>query len=217
MVGWNPTLIVSHGAAGNSWPVSTLYRDLFRRVDLLRTLGACLCAHAVLARNTAALGLLGEESGDPCVVDEVGGTGKGSGQDQIQEDAIGSSAMPSSRCDKKNAHLRVEKAGGRFNDANSRIECLQSVVCALVVADHGGNVKLQVLWVQLSNKAVDHALLLARRNLQVGAGKSKIADDLSSLLSVRKCPERPSDHTNGDRGCFLVGDGQDCLCLAPVD
>lgn len=69
MVGRDPRLIVSSCAGGNSWAISANNADLVSGVDLLGTLGRTLCALAALATTL----LLGEQSGDPGVVDEVDG------------------------------------------------------------------------------------------------------------------------------------------------
>lgn len=67
MVGRYPGLVVSLCARGNSWAVGTNDADLVGRIDLLSTLRGSLCALTTL---TTAL-LLGEEGGEPGIVDEV--------------------------------------------------------------------------------------------------------------------------------------------------
>ena len=85
MLGGDPALVESTGlcAAGDGRAVGTNNGDLVGGVDLLGLAGGALGALAALA---AAL-LLGEESGDPSVVDEVAGTGKDTAEDEVEEDA----------------------------------------------------------------------------------------------------------------------------------
>lgn len=78
----NPALVVLR-AGCNSRAISTNNSDLLSGVDLLGALGRLLSALATLA---AAL-LLGEESGDPSVVDKVDGASESAKKDKVQEDA----------------------------------------------------------------------------------------------------------------------------------
>lgn len=83
MVGGNPGLVVGLSTAGDSRTVGTNNADLVGRVDLLGATGGAL---GTLTTLSAAL-LLGEESGDPSVVDEVDGSSKDTGEDEVEEDA----------------------------------------------------------------------------------------------------------------------------------
>lgn len=78
----DPALVVL-GARGDRRAIGTDNSDLLRGVDLLGALGRLLGALTTLA---AAL-LLGEESGDPGVVDEVDGSNEGAEEDEVKEDA----------------------------------------------------------------------------------------------------------------------------------
>ena len=82
MRGRDPALVVLR-ARGDSRAVSADNANLLGGVDLLRALGRLLGALTTLA---AAL-LLGEESGDPGVVDEVDGSNEGAEEDEVKEDA----------------------------------------------------------------------------------------------------------------------------------
>jgi hypothetical protein len=79
----DPALVVRLCARSNSGTISTNDGDLVSRVDLLGSEGRLLRALATLA---AAL-LLGEESGDPGVVDEVGNATEHAEDNEVQEDA----------------------------------------------------------------------------------------------------------------------------------
>ena len=83
VMGRDPGLVVGSGTAGDSRAISTDNADLVGRVDLLGTARRALGALAAL---TATL-LLGEEGGNPGVVDEVDGTSKYTAEDEVEEDA----------------------------------------------------------------------------------------------------------------------------------
>jgi hypothetical protein len=78
----NPALIVRLCAGSDSGTISTNNGNLVGGVDLLGTKRRLLCALATLA---AAL-LLGEEGGDPGVVDEVRDAAEDAKNDEVQED-----------------------------------------------------------------------------------------------------------------------------------
>ena len=82
MRGGDPALVVL-GASGDSRAVSAHNTDLLSGVDLLRALRRLLSALATLA---AAL-LLGEEGGDPGVVNEVYSASEGAEENKVKEDA----------------------------------------------------------------------------------------------------------------------------------
>jgi len=71
------------GAARDGGAISTDDGNLLGRVDLLGATGRLLRALTALAAAT----LLGEEGGDPGVVDEVDGATEGAQQDEVEEDA----------------------------------------------------------------------------------------------------------------------------------
>lgn len=87
MVGRNPGLVVGsttcQGTAGDSRTISTDNADLLGRVDLLAATRGALGSLTTLAATL----LLGEEGGDPGVVDEVNSTGKDTAEDEVEEDA----------------------------------------------------------------------------------------------------------------------------------
>jgi hypothetical protein len=83
MRSWDPALIVGFSTRGDGRAVGTDNSDLVGGVDLLGATGRLLGALATLA--TALL--LGEEGGDPGVVDKVDGSGKGTKDDKVQENA----------------------------------------------------------------------------------------------------------------------------------
>lgn len=83
VLGRDPALIIGLRTASDSGTIGANNRSLIRGIDLLRATGGLLSTLATLA---AAL-FLGEESGDPGVVDEVDGSGKGGQEDEVEEDS----------------------------------------------------------------------------------------------------------------------------------
>ena len=83
VVGRDPRLIVGRGTAGDSRAISTDNADLVGRVDLLGTARRALGTLAALAATL----LLGEESGDPGVVDEVDSASESAEENEVEEDA----------------------------------------------------------------------------------------------------------------------------------
>ena len=83
MVGRDPGLVVGGSTAGDSRTIGTDNADLLGRIDLLGTAGRALGALAALAATL----LLGEEGGDPGVVNKVDGTSKDTAEDEVEEDA----------------------------------------------------------------------------------------------------------------------------------
>jgi hypothetical protein len=79
----DPALVVGLCAGGDSGAVGTNNSNLIGRVDLLGAERRLLRALATLA---AAL-LLGEEGGDPGVVDEVGDSAEDAENNEVQENA----------------------------------------------------------------------------------------------------------------------------------
>lgn len=86
VAGGDPALVkaTSVGAAGDSRAVGANNRDLLGGVDLLALTGGARGALAALA----AAALLGEESGDPGVVDEVADAAEGGEEEEVEEDAV---------------------------------------------------------------------------------------------------------------------------------
>jgi hypothetical protein len=89
--GRDPALVESTSlcAASDGRAVGTNDGNLVGRVDLLGLAGGALGALAALA----AAALLGEESGNPGVVDEVDDTAEGGEEEEVEEDAVGDSAL----------------------------------------------------------------------------------------------------------------------------
>ena len=85
MLSRNPALVetASLRAAGDSRAVSTDDGDLVRGVDFLALARRARGALAALAAAT----LLGEESGDPGVIDEVDDAAEGGEEEEVEEDA----------------------------------------------------------------------------------------------------------------------------------
>lgn len=79
--GGDPALVVLC-AARDSRAVSANNGNLLRGVDFLGALGRLLGAFATLAATL----LLGEEGGNPSVVDEVDSSSKGAEEDEVEED-----------------------------------------------------------------------------------------------------------------------------------
>lgn len=82
MRGRDPALVVLR-ARGDSRAVSADNANLLGGVDLLRALGRLLGALTTLAATL----LLGEESGDPGVVDEVDSASESAEENEVEEDA----------------------------------------------------------------------------------------------------------------------------------
>jgi hypothetical protein len=84
--GGDPALVESASlcAAGDSRAIGADDRNLVSGVDLLALAGRARGALAALA----AAALLGEEGGDPGVVDEVADTAEGGEEEEVEEDAV---------------------------------------------------------------------------------------------------------------------------------
>ena len=81
---WDPALVVSRRGGGNGGAISADNADLLGWIDFLGSLGRALCALATL---TASL-LLGEQGGDPSLVNEIAGTSKSASEDKVEEDTV---------------------------------------------------------------------------------------------------------------------------------
>jgi hypothetical protein len=90
----DPALIVRLCAAGDSGAVSADNGNLIGRVDLLGAERRLLRALAALAATL----LLGEEGGDPGVVDEVRDSAEDGENDEVQEDTVGWMLVCDSKC-----------------------------------------------------------------------------------------------------------------------
>jgi hypothetical protein len=90
----DPALIVRLCAAGDSGAVSADNGNLVGRVDLLGAERRLLRALAALAATL----LLGEEGGDPGVVDEVRDSAEDGENDEVQEDTVGWMLVCDSKC-----------------------------------------------------------------------------------------------------------------------
>lgn len=84
MAGRDPALVKALRAGGDGGAVSANNGDLVGGVDLLGLAGRALSALAALA----AAALLGEESGNPGVVDEVAGAAESGEEEEVEEDAV---------------------------------------------------------------------------------------------------------------------------------
>lgn len=78
-------------------------------------------------------------------------------------------------------HLRIEDASILLNNADSLIEGRDSVVGAVDVAQNGGQVQSQLLWVKLGCEGVDQVLLLASWDLDIVSCCRQVADDVRAL------------------------------------
>jgi hypothetical protein len=83
VLGRNPALVVRLGAASDSGAISADNSNLLGRINLLGATGRLLRALATLSAAT----LLREKGGDPRVVDEIGSSGEGSDEDEVEEDS----------------------------------------------------------------------------------------------------------------------------------
>jgi hypothetical protein len=77
--------------------------------------------------------------------------------------------------------LRIEDTSILLNNADSLIEGRDSVVGAVDVAQNGGQVQSQLLWVKLGCEGVDQVLLLASWDLDVISCCRQVADDVRAL------------------------------------
>ena len=141
MSGGDPALIESTSlcAAGDSRAVGTNDGNLVGGVNLLGLAGGTLGALAALA----AAALLGEESGDPGVVDEVADAAEGGEEEEVEEDTgRGIELVCGSRVcwTWESLHLRVEPAHRSLNDADSFVVDLASVDLAGGALEHGSKV-----------------------------------------------------------------------------
>lgn len=217
MTGGNPALVeaTSLSTGGNSRAVSTDNGDLVSRVDLLALAGGAAGALATLA---AAL-LLGEQSGDPGVVDEVDDAGEGGQEEEVEEDAVRHAVLVNifwnalCRCwDVINLHLRIEPANRRLNNADSLVVDLTSVDLACSALQHGGEVQAQVLRVHLSRERVCESLALAggdRDAIALGGEVAEDGRDLRRARDVYGSGERAANDQDLDGLGLLVVDVED--------
>jgi hypothetical protein len=213
VVGRDPRLVVGsttgQGTAGDSRAVSTDNADLLGRVDLLAATRGALGTLTTLAATL----LLGEEGGDPGVVDEVDGTGKDTAEDQVEEDAVatGQSVIDqANELRKRCLHLRVEEAGRSLNNRYSAVESRVGVQHSKVVLEDGGQVEGQILRVHVGSEAVGGSLLLAGRDQQVVLGDGQVVDGLG-------VHEGATDEAKVNGSSLVVGDGQNRVGCVAID
>lgn len=162
-------------AAGDSWAIGTDNAGLVGRVDLLCSLRRALGTLAALATTL----LLGEQSGDPGLVDEVAGSGEDTGEDEVEEDAVRLYQYGLFKREGTDdcSHLRVKERGGSLDNGDGLVEHLLGEHGTLGVLDDGGQVEGQVLGVHLGCEAVGKRLLLAGRDGDIVAGGRQVADN----------------------------------------
>jgi hypothetical protein len=212
----DPALIVLC-TGGDSWAISANNSDLLGGVDLLGALGGLLSTLTTLA---AAL-LLGEEGGDPGVVDEETGTSEGAEEDEVKEETrqdisfrliLDELPRVASWVD---LHLRVEDAVGPLDNSNSLVVGGDSEDGVLGVPQDSDELETEVLGVHLGGEGVGYSLLCTSRDLDRVLLRSKVAQDLE--LAIDLLEQRATDdvHANGLR--LIVGDGQAGLSGMAVD
>ena len=95
-----------------------------------------------------------------------GGKGKGTGNGEAEGNRQG------------NLHLRIEDAGVWLHDADCLIERLNRMSRAVFVGDHGREIELEILGLQIGGETVADAVLFAGRYLDVVASCRQVADNL---------------------------------------
>lgn len=213
----NPALVeaTSLSTGGNGRAVSADNGDLVSRVDLLALAGGAAGALASLAATL----LLGEQSGDPGVVDEVDDAAEGSQEEEVEEDAVKHAVLVNffwnascRRWGVINLHLRVEPANRRLNNADSLVVDLASVDLASGALQHGGEVQAQVLRVHLSRERVSESLALAGGNgdaIALGGEVAEDGRDLRRARDVDRSGERAADNQDLNGLGLLVVDVED--------
>lgn len=211
MRGRDPALIVL-GARGDSRAISTNDSDLLGGIDLLGALGRLLGALTTLA---AAL-LLGEEGGDPGVVDEVHGSSESTEEDEVEENAV-ERISPNLQgwSMKARSHLGVEQAGGPFNNGDGLVvggDCENGV---LGVPQNGDELETEILGVELGGEGVGHSLLSAGGDLNRVLLRGEVAHDLR--LAIGLLEKRATNDAYANGLGLIVGDGQTRLGDMAVD
>jgi hypothetical protein len=219
--GGDPALVegTSLCAAGDGRAVGADDGNLVGGVDLLGLAGGALSALAALA---AAL-LLGEESGDPGVVDEVDDAAEGGEEEEVEEDAgrelvlvCGSFLCWSWWF----LHLRVEPAHGSLDDADSLVVDLASVDLAGGALENGGEVQAEILRVHLSRERVGEGLVLAGGDgdaIALGGQVAQDGRDLRRTGDIDGGGERATNDQDGNGLGFLVVDVEDGAGGVAVD
>ena len=208
----NPALIVGLRASSDSRAIGTHNSNLLGGIDLLGASRGLLGALATLA--TALL--LGEEGGDPGVVDKIDGSDKSGKEDDVQEYARReiSNRVPKEGGD-SSIHLWVKDAGGGLDDGDGLVVGGNGEEVVLLVLDHGDELQTEVLGVHLGGEAIGQRLLLAGGDLQAIALAGEVAQDLSLVALV--LDQRAADNGDGDGLGLLVVDGQAGLGRVAVD
>jgi hypothetical protein len=224
VLGRDPALVESTSlcAAGDSRAVSTNDGDLVGGIDFLALAGGARGALAALA----AAAFLGEEGGDPGVVDEVADTTEGGEEEEVEEDAARRSCVNFEIfCCRRFRlgiflHLRVEPAHGSLDDTDSLVVDLASVDLAGGGLEHGGDVQAQVLRVHLSRERVGESLVLAGRDgdaIALGGQVAQNGRDLGRAGDIDGSGEGATNDQNLDGLGFLVVDVEDGAGGVAVD
>jgi hypothetical protein len=224
--GRDPALVecTSLCAAGDSRAVSTDDGDLVGGVDLLALARGTRGALAALAAAT----LLGEESGDPGVVDEVADTAEGGEEEEVEEDAIEEKLIslvslvccPAVMLLQVSLHLRVKPGQRCLNDADSLVVDLLGVDLASCALQHGGDVQAQVLRVHLGRERVGESLFLASGDGDAIALGGQVAQDSGNLRragDIDGSGKRATNDQDLDGLGLLVVDIEDGAGRAAVD
>lgn len=179
MVSGEPALVVRLGARrGGTLAV--------RRDVGSRSLAAALSTGILGARLPGAL-LLGEERGDPGVVDEVAGTSEGTGKDEVEEDTASKSQLgwtEESWGASKGLQLRVEDAQRCLDNADGTVIDAKGVESVLAILYNTSQDKTEVLRVQVGGETVGQALRGASRNVQAITGHGQVANNLARADSI---------------------------------
>ena len=83
-------------------------------------------------------------------------------------------------------HLWVEDASWGFDDADSRVVCLELVNQSLLALDNGHDLEAKILRVHVCRESIRQALLSARRDLDAILGTCKIADNCHRRVGSRR-------------------------------
>lgn len=116
-----------------------------------------------------------------------------------------------------NSHLRVEDTRIRFHDTHSLIKGLQRVRCTCFISNHGRQIKLQILRLQLRREAIANAILLSTRDFNIVPRSGEIANDCRSLAADFRRPKIATDEDDGDGLGLFVANGEQGLGWVAVD
>lgn len=147
---------------------------------------------------------LGEESLDPCLVDEVEGTGESSREEEVEEDNLG-----------------VKEAGGSLDDGSRTVVNQDLVEVASGISDDSGELNADLLRLHVLGERERKLLLLAGRDLNVVLDGGQVAHDAgvagAVLGKLLHGVERASDEGDIDSIGILVVDLDDSLGRTTVD